>query len=127
MKKRSIFFISIVLTLFISGCKYDFLLPVPIAPVPAGVKFSTQVAPIFSNSDKCTSCHKPGGSKSSPDFTAANAFNSLMPMLVNTASPDQSKIITIPGPTSSTHAWKKLTAGETAIILQWITEGAKNN
>ncbi len=126
MKKRTIFLILILLSLFIAGCKYDFILPVPGAPVPTGgVSFASNVAPIFSTGDKCITCHKPGGQ--SPDFTAANAYASIVPNLVNTGSPDQSLIYTFPGPTTGTHTWKKLSAGEAAIILQWIKEGAKNN
>jgi hypothetical protein len=127
MKKRLIFLFTVLLALVVSGCKYDFILPVPVVPVPAGVKFSSQVAPIFTTGDKCTSCHKPGGAKPSPDFTAGSAYASIVPALVNLASPEQSMIYTFPGPTTSTHTWKKLTAGEAAIILQWINEGAKNN
>jgi hypothetical protein len=36
-------------------------------------------------------------------------------------------IYSFPGPTTSTHSWKKLTAGQAAIILAWIKDGAKNN
>jgi hypothetical protein len=125
MKKYFIILISILFSLLIASCKYDFLLPVPVGPVTGNVSFSKQVVPIFSAGGKCTSCHKPGGQ--SPDYTAANAYASIVPSLVNTASPAQSKICTFAGPTSATHTWKKLSAGETAIILQWITEGAKNN
>ena len=125
MKKRLIFLITILFSLFITSCRYDFVLPVPEVPVTGNVSFATQVAPIFSTGSKCTSCHKPGGQ--SPDFTAANAFGSIMPALVNTTSPAQSKIYTFAGPTTATHTWKKLSAGEAAIILQWVTQGAKNN
>ncbi len=125
MKKRFIFLITVLLSLFVTGCKYDFILPVPEVPVTGDISFSTQVAPIFSTGSKCTSCHKPGGQ--SPDFTTASAYASIVPALVNTSAPDQSMIYTFPGPTTATHSWKKLTAGEAAIILQWIKQGAKNN
>ena len=125
MKKRLIFLITILFSLFITSCKYDFILPVPEVPVTGDVSFATQVAPIFSAGSKCTSCHKPGGQ--SPDFTAANAYASIVPALVNASAPASSKIITFPGPTTSTHNWKKLSAGEAATILQWVTQGAKNN
>ena len=125
MKKRLIFLITVLLSLFVAGCKYDFILPVPEVPVTGDVSFATQVAPIFSTGGKCTSCHKPGGQ--SPDFTAGAAYTSIVPALVNTGTPAQSMIYTFPGPTTATHTWKKLSAGEAAIILQWITQGAKNN
>ena len=125
MKKRLIFLITILFSLFITSCKYDFILPVPEVPITGDVSFATQVAPIFSTGSKCTSCHKPGGQ--SPDYTAVNAFASIVPALVNKAIPAQSRIYTFAGPTATTHTWKKLSAGEAAIILQWITQGAKNN
>jgi len=124
MKKRTIFLILILFSLFVSSCRYDFILPVPVVPVTGDVSFATQVLPIFS-ADNCISCHKPGGQ--SPDYTAANAYASIVPALVNTASPALSRIYTFAGPTTSTHTWKKLTAADDAIILQWITQGAKNN
>ena len=125
MKKRLIFLFTVLLALFVSGCKYDFILPVPVTPVTGDVSFATQVVPIFNTGSKCTSCHKPGGQ--SPDYTAANAYASIVPALVNLSAPDQSMIYTFPGPTTATHSWKKLTAGEAAIILQWVKQGAKNN
>ena len=124
MKKRTIFLILILFSLLIAGCKYDFILPVPVVPVTGNVSFATQVLPIFTT-ENCISCHKTGGQ--SPDYTSANAYASIVPNLVNLSTPNQSIIYVYPGPTTSTHTWKKLTAGEDAIILQWITQGAKNN
>ena len=124
MKKSTIYIILILFSLLIAGCKYDFILPVPVVPVTGNVSFATQVLPIFST-ENCISCHKTGGQ--SPDYTAANAYASIVPNLVDLSTPDQSIIYTYPGPTTSTHTWKKLTAAEDAIILQWITQGAKNN
>jgi len=125
MKKRTIFLILTLFSLFISGCKYDFIIPVEVPPIVGTVSFATQVAPIFNTGANCTSCHKTGGQ--APDLTTANAFASIVPGLVNTATPDQSLIYTFPVPTSANHTWKKYTAGEAAIILAWITDGAKNN
>jgi hypothetical protein len=128
MKKRSIFFFLILFSLFINGCKYDFILPVVVPPVDNGgipISFSTQIAPIFSTGGKCTSCHKPGDQ--APDLTAANAYAQISSKYVNTGSPADSKIYSFPSPTSSTHNWKKYTAAEAALLLAWITEGAKNN
>lgn len=126
MKKRKLFFIIALVAILFTGCKYDFILPEYVPPIDNGgnpISFSTQVAPIFSTGDKCTQCHKPGGT--SPDLTAANAYSQLMSQFVNVANPEQSIILTMPG--SSSHSWKKFTAGEAAIILQWIKEGANNN
>lgn len=100
-------------------------MPVEVPPITGTVSFATQVAPIFSTGDKCTSCHKPGGT--APDLSAANAFSAIVPGLINTGTPDQSIIYSFPAPTTTTHTWKKYTAGDAAIILAWINAGAKNN
>ncbi len=120
MKKHSIFFILIAFSLLIGGCKYDFILPEVVPPM-ANISFATQITPIFT--DECTECHKTGGT--APNLTAASAYNQIMAGYVNLTSPEQSKILTFPG--SSSHSWKKFTATESATILQWISEGAKNN
>ena len=125
MKKRTIFLILTLFSLFISGCKYDFIMPVEVPPIVGTVSFATQVAPIFNTGANCTSCHKTGGQ--APDLTTANAFASIVPGLINSTTPDLSLIYAFPAPTSATHTWKKYTAGEAAIILAWITDGAKNN
>ena len=125
MKKRSIFLVSILFTLLLNGCKYDFIIPVDVTPVTGPVSFATQVAPIFSTSSKCIACHNTGGQ--APDLTAASAFASIVPNLVNTATPGSSLIYSFPEPTSTTHSWKKYTANEAAIVLAWIQQGAKNN
>ncbi|NEW83333.1 MAG: hypothetical protein GZ094_13325 [Mariniphaga sp.] len=125
MKKRTIFLTLLLFSLFMNGCKYDFIMPVEVPPITGTVSFSTQVVPIFTAGTNCTSCHKTGGQ--APDLTTANAFASIVPSMVNTATPGQSMIYTIPAPATSGHTWKKYTAGEAAIILAWITAGAKNN
>lgn len=125
MKKHSIFFILILFSLFIGGCKYDFVLPevVPDIDQDEPISFSGQIVPIFSNGDKCTSCHKSGGT--SPDLSSANAYSQLMSKYVSKSSPETSIILTEPG--SSTHSWKGFTATEAALILAWIKEGAIKN
>jgi hypothetical protein len=123
MKKHSLFLILIVFALFIGGCKYDFILPDYVPPVESGVSFATQVAPIFSTGEKCTSCHKSG--ETAPDLTSENAYNQIVPQYINTSAPESSEILTVPG--SSAHSWVDYTATERAIILTWITEGANNN
>jgi hypothetical protein len=125
MNKRTTYLILALVSLLLTGCKYDFILPVEVPPITGSVKFSTQIAPIFSTGSKCTSCHKTGGE--SPDLSAANAYAAIKPGLVNTTAPAQSIIYTFPSPTTGTHSWKKYTAGEAALILAWITEGANNN
>lgn len=121
MKKYSIFLILVLFSLFLNSCKYDFVLPVEVPVVNPGgqpVSFSTQVLPILT--DKCILCH----STQTPTMGAAVAYAQLVPKYVNTASPASSKFYTIP--TSGTHG-ATVSAAQGALILQWITEGAKNN
>lgn len=125
MKKHTIFLILILFSLFLNSCKYDFILPEVVTPPDNNgepISFATQVVPIFSTGNKCTACHKPGDK--APDLTAANAFAQIVPNYVNTASPANSKIYTVPK--SGTH-YASISASQAAIILLWIQEGAKNN
>jgi hypothetical protein len=122
MKKHSIFLSLILFSLFITSCKYDLVLPEVVAPITS-VSFAQDVAPIFSTGDKCTACHKTGGTQA-PDLTAANAYSQIFPAFVNTASP-ASSVIYINA--SSGNHYAKVSATQAAIILKWITDGAKNN
>jgi len=117
MKNRTIFLILILFALFINSCKYDSILPEVVAPV-SDVSFSQKVAPIFA--EKCNSCH----ATQSPILTSDVAFAQIVPDYINTITHSNSKIYTVP--TSGTHGGS-VTATQAAIILQWITEGAKNN
>ena len=117
MKKYPIFLILILFSVFISSCKYDFILPEVVVPVN-DVSFSEDVVPIFAQ--KCIICHN----TQSPVLTADLAFAQIVPNYVNTASPATSEIYTVP--TSGTHGGT-FTATQAALILQWITEGAENN
>lgn len=125
MKKQKIFLAIVLISLIFTGCKYDFILPEEVPPVEEGVSFATQVVPIFNTNDKCTTCHKQGGTM--PDLTAANAYAQIVPNYVNLDNDAQSEIYSIPAPTTSTHTHKKYTASEAAIVLKWIEEGAQNN
>lgn len=95
-------------------------MPEVVAPIDTTVptSFATKVVPIFA--DKCISCHK----TQHPMMSADVAYAQLVPNYVNTASPESSKIYTVPS--SGTH-YAKITAAQAALILQWIKEGAKNN
>lgn len=117
MKKNTIFLILILFSVFLGSCKYDFILPEVVVPVN-DVSFAESVAPIFAQ--KCISCHN----TQSPVLTSDVAFAQIVPGYVNTTSPETSKIYTVP--TSGTH-FATITATQAALILQWITEGAKNN
>jgi hypothetical protein len=115
MRKQSIFLILILLALFLNGCKYDFILPVETPPIDNGgepISFATQIVPIFTDNSQA------------PMMSASAAYTQLMPAYVNTASPASSKLYVNAG--SGSH-YAKVSSTQAALILQWITEGAKNN
>jgi hypothetical protein len=119
---------AILVSLF-TACEYEFVEPKKAAPiVPPGdtVSFSLHIVPIWNNSNKCTSCHKNGGT--APNLLPDAAYSSLTSMeLIDKANPVNSKIYYYPNPTSSNHSYKKYTADEAEAVLLWIKDGAKNN
>jgi hypothetical protein len=117
MKKSNIFLVLIFSLLIFSSCKYDFILPEEV-PVVNDVKFSTQIVPIFAQ--KCNLCHN----EQTPVMSADLAYSQLVPSYVNLAEPSNSEIYKTP--TSGTHG-ATISATQAALILQWITEGAKDN
>ena len=127
MKKRSIFLILVLFTIFFTGCKYNFIVPEEVTPPnPDGepVKYSTQIQPIFDA--KCIDCHKPGASNGL-DLTSANSYNMVVPSKIDATTPENSEIYVYPLSTSTTHSQKKYTTNEANLVLTWIEEGAKNN
>ena len=121
MKKLSIFLILILFGLFLNSCKYDFILPVETPPSDNGgepISFATQIVPIFT--EKCNSCHN----SQAPMLTASVAYAQVVPAYVNTTTPSGSKLYV--NAQSGSH-YAKVSATQAALILQWITEGAKNN
>lgn len=125
MKKLKLFAFILVALLF-SQCKYDFIVPEevidPTDPTIEDVSFASEIAPIFNTLD-CTACHSTGGV--SPDLTSSNAYSSIVPSHVNLDSPGESEIYTKPSPSGS-HP-KKYSEAQAALVLTWITQGAKNN
>ncbi len=129
MKTLKILSAIVVCAFLLSGCVYNFLVPEevppPVDPEGPQISFASEIEPIFNNSNKCTACHN--GSQN-PNLTTGNAYASLSnPKYVNTATPEESKIYLHPNPTTDTHKQKKYTSSEAALILGWITQGAKNN
>lgn len=120
MKKYSVFLIIIMFSLFLNSCKYDFILPEEVAPIDTSkpTSFATDIVPIFA--DKCTACHN----VQTPVMTSAVAYAQLVPSYVNTTSPSSSKVYI--NASSGTH-FATVSATQAALILKWITEGAKNN
>ena len=120
MKKHSIFLILILVSLFLNGCKYDFILPEVVPPIDntKPTSFATQIVPIFTS--KCTLCHN----TQAPVMTADVAYSQLVPNFVNTTSPTSSVLYI--NATSGTHGGT-VSATQAALILAWITQGAQNN
>lgn len=127
MKIKYVFAVAVlVLLATLNACQYEYVIPdIPVIDPEVPVKFSEQIVPIFTGGDNCTACHKTGAT--APDLTAANAYNAIVPALVNTTDPEASIIYWYANPVSSTHGWKKLSLGDAALILTWIQQGAENN
>lgn len=107
--------------IFLYSCTSDTLVPSNISPTQK-ISFSGDIQPIFNQS--CTGCHAAG--LTSPNLTAGNSYQSITSMnLVDTVTPANSilyKKVVSPGSMSS-----YCTAAQAQLILQWITQGAKNN
>ena len=119
----------LAMALLFSACKYDFILPEEIIVVDPDnpdsqvIGFAEYVMPIFNNN--CIACHKTGGQV--PNLTTGNAYSSLnTSRYINKAAPAESLIYTKPSPNAG-GSHKKYTEAEAAIVLAWITQGAKNN
>jgi len=132
MKILKLFFAIVALSFLFNGCLYNFVVPedVPVInpddPNAPQISFATQIVPIFTSGNNCTSCHNTGGQI--PDLTAENAFSALnSTRYINSSSPEESKIYAWIQPDSDSHLQKKYTATEAVIILGWIQQGAKNN
>ncbi len=109
-------------------------------PAPKNVSFSAQVVPIFSNRG-CTACHS--GNKIGAnlgdlalDGGANHIYGQLTnpahPMIIQTAAPAKSLVLTMPSYENPPDAHPNVTFQgpqdpDYQTILVWITEGAKNN
>lgn len=114
---------AIVLVMMtITACEYETIEIDGLDPDEV-IFFSGDIIPIFESS--CTSCHRPGAT--SPDLTADNAYNSIVPNLIDLDNPENSTIYVTPNPASGEHGFQKYTQTEAALVLQWIKQGATNN
>lgn len=111
---------AFVVVIAMASCEYEkieFELPDENEPV----SFAADIVPIFTEGNNCTSCHGFGGT--APNLTAADAYNSIVPNLVNTENEEQSKIYSVP---AGSH-FKRYTPVQAANVLSWIKQGAENN
>ncbi len=119
MKKQNIFLILILFALFLSGCKYDFILPEVVPPIDTTTptSFATKIIPIFT--EKCNTCHN----TQTPKLTADVAYAQVVPTYVNIATPASSKIYI----NAKSGHYATVSGVQAALILQWVKEGALNN
>lgn len=127
MKIFKLLFAVAAVTLILSGCKYDFIVPEdvpdPDDPNAEQVSFAQEIQPIFTNN--CTSCHDTGGQM--PDLTAGNAYSSInTTRYINFDTPGESLIYTRPHP-SNTGSHPTYSESQAAKLLLWINQGAQNN
>jgi hypothetical protein len=117
-----VFFLTLI-----SSCEYGFIEFETVEPDPdpdVELSFSDEIIPIFNNKCNMTGCHTAG--HFAVDLTPENAWQDIHDKgLLDLENPANSSFYTKlvePG----THDNRSLPA-EQQKILQWITEGAKNN
>ncbi len=125
MKRGKLAMVLVAVMLTAVACHYDWIAADETVVDPGQeVSFAVSILPIFS--ENCTACHKAG--KVSPDLTAGNAFNQInTSRYINTGSPEQSLIYRAVAPGLSSPGHKTITASQAALLLAWISQGAKNN
>ena len=117
------FMVIVIVFAIAGGCTKDTVKPRVIPVIPAApTTLSGDLQPVFTSNCALSGCH---AGDQDPDLSAGVAYSSLMNGgYVDTANPDTSKI------------YLKLNSGSMAVnsypaftskVLQWITEGAKNN
>ena len=120
MRKGSVIFLILITFCLFYSCEYrDIEHEKPV--VTEELSFSKDIEPIF-KIQSCTNCHK---ETLQPDLTAGKAYNSLITNYIDTLNPSGSLIYSIPE-TGGNHP-AKYTILQSAQILTWIDQGAKNN
>lgn len=109
-----------------SGCEYDYVADFPAPPIDTtlpDLSFKDEIIPIFNESCNSSSCHGTGAVP--PDLTPDNAYSSLTSLdMINIAQPNQSVLyLTMHSGSMKTFS----TEEQTAKVLTWIQQGAKNN
>jgi hypothetical protein len=133
MKIKNFFFgINILVVLAISillgSCEWITieLPPAAVIPVDKVVSFATDIQPIFATNG-CTVCHAGSSAPKGLDLsTVDKAYSTINSTgVVNIITPESSKLYTIPALSGSHN--KKYTDEQSAYVLKWIKDGAKNN
>lgn len=121
IKQLATLLIGIIMIGMVS-CEYVTIQPKDVVIPDTPVSFKTDVEPIFTQVN-CIQCH-PGLHQ--PDLAVNKAYASLTSMnLVDTQNPAGSKLMQYINAGHNTAA--NMTGTQKALILKWITEGAKNN
>ncbi len=109
-----------------SGCEYDYVADFPAPPLDTtlpDLSFKDVIIPIFNESCNSSSCHGVGAIP--PDLSPSNAHSSLMSTgMIDVANPTASILYT------KMHTGSMMsfaTEEQTAKVLTWIQQGAKNN
>ncbi|MFZ1676036.1 MAG: hypothetical protein WBP41_18770 [Saprospiraceae bacterium] len=128
MKRKPIiqlaFFAGLCFTLVLS-CKYDEVLPFHVDP-GVEVFFSQDILPIFENKCASSGCHN--GSGAPPDLRSSVAYDNLSTKgYINIETPDQSKLYLWMSEALGPMPPLGANATDNALVLQWITQGGKNN
>jgi hypothetical protein len=130
MLKSKLLLISALAGFFLvlaAGCEYDEI-PLPAEPDPGVVySFSKDILPIFNQACNTAGCHTTGGNK--PDLSPGNAYQSLIAgKYVDTAAPESSSLyLWMKGSKSIPMPLTGPNPGWNALVLNWITQGAKDN
>jgi len=130
---------TVIILVFVSSCKWDYLEPIDSGPAPTGVtgttgttaatgpncpdtiSFALDVQPIFDF--ECINCH-PGSQQ--PDLTAGNSYNALINGgYVNVSKPKSSILYSMIVGDMNSHLPDP--ANDRVTIYCWIEQGALDN
>ncbi|NNF22185.1 MAG: hypothetical protein HKN67_09595 [Saprospiraceae bacterium] len=114
-----------IITLGVSACVSDTIIypEDPEVPDTVTVSFNDQIIPIFDADCNGSGCHD---GTWAPDLTPANAYDALISgNYVDTDNPESSSFYVKIAPGGSMEQF--ISAGDRALILAWIDQGAQNN
>ncbi len=119
---KRFFTVLMLFSLFaLISCEYE-TIEVDLLDPNVTVSFSEKIAPIFS-SNNCTACHGDGGTP--PNLSAGQAYNSIVPGLIDANTFELSRIYVVPAPASNHPG--NYTPAQASQVLAWIKQGALNN
>ncbi len=131
MKKIAVIFLTCIMVLFITpGCYKVATVTVDNSPaITKTVSLKSDLVPVFSKSCVLSGCHTTGGQ--APDLSSDNVFNSLTSgNFINKTTPPGSRLYlwltgkeAIAMPIGAPNNPSNINA----LVLAWISQGAKNN